>query len=342
MLDFPNVNPQKADVQQFFYNRGPSTSGAISSAPGLSYAEYIWHKPSGISFVYGLIIGGGGGGGGGAGVSASSAGGGGGGAPGYPVSFVAPAKHVPDALRVVVGRGGAGGRGGVVGGLGALAGVAGNQSGLISIYTNNLTSGAAPIFPNSGTLTAATHFISSRLGNGGSAGSSTSGGNAGTLTSNTSRLTLNVLSFDAIPVRAAGGGTSVTVGGASVPIDSASTVTPTFVAGGSGGGPYDGAISRPGGSQYGWEGSGQVYPNVVGGRIIQPSGDGVDGINGHVWRGNKFCAFGGTGGNGHATGTGGRGGDGAIGCGGGGGGGGQVAGGSGGNGGDGYVLLVSW
>ena len=315
MLDFPNVNPQKADVQQFFYNRGPSITTALAS-PAASFSEYVWHKPSGISFVYALIIGGGGGGGQGGTITG---GGGGGGAAGS-ASFLIPAKMLPSALGVVVGAGGSGGASG-------FTSRAGNCSGLISTDARII---------NAGTTGSPLIFYASSVGTGGNAGN-VSGATAGGFTNGTTRTPMHLYrTFSTGRTGGIGGGTNAA--GANVP--GASVYLPYFTSNGAGGG--GSGASYVGGSQLGWSTTGGQF-NIP--ARTQPSGAGVNGLDGILLTGGKFYSCGGNGGNGNANGIGGAGGIGAIGSGGGGGGGGGSGGntgGPGGRGGDGFVMIVSW
>ena len=315
MIDFPNVNPQKADIQQFFYNRGPSVTTA-QALPTTSFSEYVWHKPSGISFVYALIIGGGGGGGGG---STVGGGGGGGGAAGTH-SILMPAKMLPSSLGVVVGAGGSGGASGV-------AGRSGNSSGLISVEARLILAGStgSPFI-----------FYASSVGTGGNASTGASGGTAGAF-SNTTRTTMHM--YRAVSTgRTGGNGGSSTSTGFNVP--GAGVFLPYFTSNGAGGGGFN--ASYLGGSQLGWATTGGQF-NIP--TRTQPAGGGRDGLDGILLTQGKFYSCGGNGGNGNSSGQGGNGGRGAIGSGGGGGGGGgsgSNTGGTGGAGGDGYVLIVSW
>lgn len=154
MLDFPQVNPTKCNIQQYFYD------------PAIPH--YVWEKPKGCTFVLFYFIGGGGGGGGG--ISAAlgtSRGGGGGGGVASSAFVMAPAFIFPDTLRITVGAGGTGGTAGN-------SGTVGESSSLFNFTTGGYTL-TGTLFSASGGNGGGTPSGTGSTGTGGSGGGSFSG-----------------------------------------------------------------------------------------------------------------------------------------------------------------------
>jgi hypothetical protein len=280
-----------------------------------------WNKPTGINFIYGLVISPGQGGGGGGSLSANTGGGGGGGAPGNVGQFIQPAYLVPDTLYAVVGRGGTGGAAGAQG-----TQASSPASGLYyTTYPNNVATKNIYFYANldpGSTL------------RGTSGSSAAAGAGTGTFTIGTAGAFPGVNGFGNFVL-----GASASMTGSAGSLTNAANVG--FMGrpqGGAGGGGVTSGVAGTGGSVIAPSTSAQSIwsRNLSGGAATGQAGE--DGIT--LFE-PTFLSLPGAGGGGNASGTGGKGGKGGIGCGGGGGGAG-VTGGAGGDGGDGLVILVCW
>ena len=108
-----NLPIAKGNAKTYIFT-DPTPTGLTSN---VIFGMHQWNKPSGINFVYVLLIGAGSGGGGGFSMGAgTTGGGGGGGTPGGIIQFIQPAYTVPDTLYIIVGGGGTGGAAGTAGG----------------------------------------------------------------------------------------------------------------------------------------------------------------------------------------------------------------------------------
>jgi hypothetical protein len=285
--------------------------------------EYVWEKPKGISFVYGLVIGPGSGGGGG-----GTLGGGGGGASGATLQFLQPASLVPDRLLILVAKGGAGGAAGTNGGypLGEhgiyyesarLTGIDVGSNRKNYAKSNQLHTGAG----------------SGRTGTGAAAGA---GATAPSTTFCPGAGALGVSSYTLLAGNAGANGGLTTVGTA---VSSFAGTGP--VRGGAGGGGRSGG-AKAGGDVQNFETLTWTKQTIWGTVLPGGAATGVSGSSGFTSFDPMFFTLPGAGGGANDAGVGGRGGDGGIGCGGGGGGAGSTTGGAGGNGGDGLVILTCW
>jgi hypothetical protein len=283
--------------------------------------EYIWEKPKGINFVYGLVIGPGTGGGGG-----GTLGGGGGGSGGATLQFIQPASLVPDRLLILVAKGGLGG---------AAASNGGYPLGEHGIYYESSRQTGIELATNRKNYAKAnqkqTGTQSGRLGSGVAAGG---GAVAPTTTFCPGPGLLGVSNYTLLVGNAGSAGGLTTVG---------SNATFGGVTGGPGAGGAGGG-GRSGGAKAGGNVTAPSFStytiwnqNLSGGAAT-----GVAGETGFTSFDPMFFTFPGAGGGANDAGAGGRGGDGGIGCGGGGGGAGSTVGGAGGNGGDGIVILTCW
>lgn len=299
---------------------------------GTANTQYqTWNKPAGATMVYMWCVGGGGGGGGGFTRATNNAGGGGGGGASSGVaSALFFAHHLPDVLRVSVGRGGPGGAANNAG-----------TAGVGSFISAGVGLTAGTTIPNL--------ILQSNINQpgGGGAGASGAAGTAGTVPTIATQASVGHWFYSSIFYKfqvglvGLAGGTHL--GGA------AGTVSNQFILNATGPGTGGGGIPTAntpvaGGAitlQAAFDGPDfaltPAASYVPGG--ITNGGNGVDGIT----RYKPFMAFGGTGGGSNNTAgqTGGRGGKGGIGCGGGGGGAG-ITGGAGGDGGDGLVIIATW
>ena len=286
--------------------------------------EYVWEKPKGISFVYGLVIGPGSGGGGG-----GTLGGGGGGASGATLQFLQPASLVPDRLLILVAKGGLGGAAGAIGGYPA------GEHGIYyesSRYTGIDVGSNRKNYAKANQLHTGTQ--SGRNGTGAAAG-------AGAVAPSTAFCPgAGIQGVSSYTLLA---GATGSAGG----LTTAGTATAGFalvglpVLGGAGGGGRSGG-AKAGGSVTTFESLTWTTQTIWNQSLPGGAATGASGSNGFTSFDPMFFSLPGAGGGANDAGVGGRGGDGGIGCGGGGGGAGSTTGGAGGNGGDGLVVLVCW
>jgi hypothetical protein len=308
-----NLPIAKGNAKTYIFT-DPTPTGLTSN---VIFGMHQWNKPSGINFVYALLIGAGSGGGGGFSMGAgTTGGGGGGGTPGGIVQFIQPAYTVPDTLYITVGGGGTGGA----------AGTAGGYPGGSSLFypalgvVINSTSRAYYAFANNG-------MSGNQSGRTGTSGAGGNGGTAATVSTATGFVGFSNYSQPTALSGFAGtlvAGTNATFAGRPQ--------------GGAGGGGVTSGVAAAGGNVLGPTTSGQSIwsRNLSGGAATGAAGE--DGIT--LFK-PTFFSLPGAGGGANASGTGGAGGKGGIGCGGGGGGAGTT-GGRGGDGGDGLVMLVCW
>ncbi|CAB4143686.1 hypothetical protein UFOVP450_199 [uncultured Caudovirales phage] len=315
--DYGFLPPQfTGDVQMF-------------NSMGTANTQYqTWNKPAGATMVYMWCVGGGGGGGGGfTRIAGANGGGGGGGASSGVASALFFAHHLPDVLRVSVGRGGPGGAANNAG-----------TAGVGSFISAGVGLTAGTTIPNL--------ILQSNINQpgGGGAGATGAAGTAGTVPTITTQASIGHWFYSSIFYKFQVG--LVGLAGGNTTVGTAGTVSNQFILNatgpGTGGGGQVGAAQNAGGAitlQAAFDGPDFALTpaaNYVPGGVT-PGGAGVDGIT----RYKPFLAFGGTGGGSSNLTAGGRGGKGGIGCGGGGGGAGTT-GGTGGDGGDGLVIIATW
>jgi hypothetical protein len=284
--------------------------------------EYVWEKPKGISFVYGLVIGPGSGGGGG-----GTLGGGGGGTPGAVLQFMQPASLVPDRLFILVSKGGPGGAAGANGGY---------PYGEHGIYYESARYTGIDVGSNRKNYAKSNQKHSStQSGRNGTGAAAGNGGLAVTTTFCPGAGILGVSNYTLIAGTTGNNGGLTTAG-----TNAASNTVFGDPAGGAGGGGRSGG-AKAGGNVTTFEtlNSQQVIWNRA---LSGGAATGAAGENGFTTFDPMFYTLPGAGGGANDAGAGGRGGDGGIGCGGGGGGAGSTVGGAGGNGGDGLVILTCW
>ena len=319
MLDFNHVvNAPGFNVQTFY---GTTTGTTLRGWT-------TWIKPRGSRIIW-IIAEGGGGVGGNSNNNATSAGGGGGGGSGAQSSVIIPSAFVPDTLYIQAGRGGITGTGE------GSAGVAG-----LPTYVS--------LEPDT-TLRPANILLFANPGNGGGGTTTTAAGTAGTggAVATLTDMPLagrGIYQFFAGQNGAAGGnGTTPTAGG-----DITLPDTGLMVTGGCGGGGKTAAVFTNGGSILGL-GSGEFFPNVIGGSAATGATPATPGGGGVITR-NFLMNYGGGGGGSASATSGGiasRGGDAAPGSGGGGAGAASSVAGTttlaqAGRGGDGFVIFLSW
>jgi hypothetical protein len=299
----------------------------------LQSGGHIWQKPTGINFVYGLLIGPGSGGGGG-----GTLGGGGGGTPGSYMQFLQPAILVPDILSITIGRGGIGGNGGNPSGANGGLPLTGTTLGHVIQNSKYGLGTGQTYYAYPGSVQTGTQS--------GRGGTNLAAGNGGTAT--TAPLTNFHTGIYGIAATVQSVGTW----------NFATTALATSPSTGFNGGLITAGtdatfLGRP---QGGAGGGGRSGGAKAGGNVVQPTGGPFENIGkrfGGAANGSKgndgVTLFSptlfftpGAGGGANDAGTGGAGGNGGIGCGGGGGGAGSTGGGAGGAGGDGLVILVCW
>lgn len=294
---------------------------------------HLWQKPTGINFVYGLVIGPGSGGGGG-----GTLGGGGGGSPGSYMQFLQPSILVPEQLAIHVGRGGAGGAGGNPSGANGAFPIASTVLYHSIVNSKYSVAGGQPYYAYANSVHTGTQSgrggTNVAAGAGGTAvvapGTAQLAGIYGTVVTVQSVSTWNFASTAVATSPSTGFSGGLTTAGTDVPF----LGRPQGGAGGggrSGGAKVGGTVAQPTGGPF--TNIGKRFGGIIGG------GTGDDGIS--LFTPILFFTPG-AGGGANDAGTGGRGGYGGIGCGGGGGGAGSTGGGAGGAGGDGLVILVCW
>lgn len=286
-----------------------------------------WVKPTGIDFVYGLLIGGGGGGGGG-----SSGGAGGGGAPGNLVQFIVPAVVVPDTLWVTVAPGGLGGAGSAAGATaGAVSRIPGGRINYTGLWYESTANYVAAY--QAGSSTTFAYAENGNGGGGGAAGAPGLGGTAaGGISFNNGAL-LGLTDFGVVNTAGFGAGGA---GGFSA---ATTDIAWNSLTGGGGGGGRSGGARIGGAVTITNTGPWIPYQSTFG--VAGAIGGGAGGTGASFFQPTLFFS-GGAGGGANDAGPGGNGGNGGIGCGGGGGGAGSTVGGRGGDGGPGLVVLVCW
>lgn len=298
----------------------------------LQSSGHIWQKPTGINFVYGLLIGPGSGGGG-----AGTLGGGGGGTPGSYMQFLQPAILVPDILTITIGRGGDGGAGGNPSGANGGLPLTGTTLGHVIQNSKYSLGTGQTYYAYPGSLQTGT-----QSGRGGTNVAAGSGGTATTAPLTNFHTGIYGIAATVQSVSTWNFATTALATSPSTGFNGGLTTAGTDV-------PF---LGRP---QGGAGGGGRSGGAKVGGNVVAPirgpfaniglrtggaiGGNGDDGVT--LFSPTLFFTPG-AGGGANDAGTGGRGGDGGIGCGGGGGGAGSTGGGDGGAGGDGLVILVCW
>jgi hypothetical protein len=288
--------------------------------------EYIWEKPKGINFVYGLVIGPGSGGGGG-----GTLGGGGGGSTGAMVQFLQPASLVPNRLLILVAKGGAGGAGGNPSG--AIGGYPPGEHGIY--YLSSAYTGVELPVNRKNYAKANQVHIGTQSGRGGTNAAAGAGGVIPATTFCPGPGTIGVSSFTLLAGNAGLNGGLTTAG-----TDASPATTGPYQGGAGGGGRSGGA--KAGGNVLNYSALTHTTQTIWNQTLPGGAATGAPGANGITILEPMFYSTPGAGGGANDAGTGGRGGDGGIGCGGGGGGAGSSGGGAGGNGGDGIVILTCW